>query len=132
VKSISILLIMLLTFSSFALTDQTPQAREATQVEKVKEQVQKRGIGEKSRVKVTLVKGGEVKGYISNVDEASFAVTDKASGQIVAISYADVRDVQGPGLSRGAKIGITAVGVLVVAVVIINAKFNKALKNGTL
>jgi hypothetical protein len=38
-------------------------------------------------------------------------------------------------LSRGAKIGITAaivVGVLVVAVVIINAKFNKALKNGNL
>jgi hypothetical protein len=86
-------------------------------------------------VKVTLVKGGDVKGYINEVDEASFAVTDKASGQIVAISYADVRNVQGPGLSRGAKIGITAaivVGVLVVAVVIINAKFNKALKNGNL
>jgi hypothetical protein len=86
-------------------------------------------------VKVTLVKGGDVKGYISKIDEASFVVTDKASGHIVAISYADVRNVQGPGLSRGAKIGITAgvvVGVLVVAVVIIAAKWNKALKNGSI
>jgi hypothetical protein len=135
VKNICILLVILLAFNNFALADQTPQARETTQVEKVKEQVQKRGIGEKSRVKVTLVKGGDVKGYISKVDEASFAVTDKASGQIVTISYANVQNVQGSGLSRGAKIGITAavvVGVLVVAVVIINAKFNKALKNGSL
>jgi hypothetical protein len=135
VKNICILLVILLAFDSFALADQTPQAHETTQIEKVKEQVQKRGIGEKSHVKVTLVKGGDVKGYISKVDEASFAVTDKATGQIVAISYADVRNVQEPGLSRGAKIGITAavvVGALVVVVVIINAKFNKALKNGSL
>jgi tetrahydromethanopterin S-methyltransferase subunit G len=43
-----------------------------------------------------------------------------------------VQKLQGPGLSKGAKIGITAavvIGVLVVAVVIIIAKTNKALNN---
>jgi hypothetical protein len=48
VKNICILLIVLLAFNRFALADQPPQARETTQVEKVKEQVQKRGT-EKNR-----------------------------------------------------------------------------------
>jgi hypothetical protein len=140
VKSICMLMVILLAFNDFAFADQTPptkgapQARSeaSAQVEKVKEQVQKRGVGEKARVRATLVKGSDVKGYISKVDEASFAVTDKASGQTTTVSYADVQKLQGPGLSKGAKIGITAavvIGVLVVAVVIIIAKTNKALNN---
>jgi hypothetical protein len=106
--------------------------RHQLKFEKVKEQVRKRGPGEKSRVKVTLVKGSEVKGYISKVDEDSFAVTDQASGQTTTVSYAEVQKIQGPSLSKGAKIGIAAavvVGALVVAVVIIIAKTNKALNN---
>jgi hypothetical protein len=134
------LMVILLAFNDFAFADQTPPINETpqarsealAQVEKVKEQVRKRGPGEKSRVKVTLVKGSEVKGYISKVDEDSFAVTDKASGQTSTVSYAEVQKIQGPSLSKGAKIGIAAavvVGALVVAVVIIIAKTNKALNN---
>ncbi len=76
--------------------------------------MQKRGIGEKSLVKAKLVNGAEVKGYISKIEEASFTVTDKRTSQTTTIPYAEVRKIQGPGLSRGSKIliAVTVVGVL--------------------
>ena len=73
-------------------------------------EVERRGVGEQSRVRIMLKDKNEVKGYISQLDADSFQVTDKKGGQARTIEYADVERVRGPGLSRGAKIGI-AVGV---------------------
>jgi hypothetical protein len=85
---------------------------------KVKASVQKRGIGEQSRVKVKLRNKEEIKGYINKIEDASFDVTDKTTGQATTILYIDVERIQGAGLSKGAKIGIIAgVGVAIVAVV---------------
>jgi hypothetical protein len=98
---------------------QTPQTQEASQSAKVKAEVQKRGIGEKSRVKVKLRNKAEVKGYISKIEDTSFEVTDKNTRLATMIPYADVEKVHGPGLSKGAKIGIiVGAAVVVVAVVI--------------
>jgi hypothetical protein len=100
------------------------QAQTSAQVAKIKRQVQKRGAGEKSRVKITLTNASEIKGYISKIDVDSFAVTDQ-KGQVTTVSYSEVQQVQGPGLIRGAKIGITAaviVGVLVVVVIAVKVK----------
>ena len=63
--------------------------------------------------------GPEVKGYISNIEETSFTVTDKKTGQTTTIPYADVRKIQGPGLSKGDKIligvgvGVAAFGIVI-------------------
>ena len=56
---------------------QTLPTQQASQSSKVKAEVQKRGISEKSRVKVRLRTKAEVKGYISKIEDASFEVTDK-------------------------------------------------------
>jgi len=66
--------------------------------------VQRRGIGEKSRVRVRLRDRTEVKGYISKVDEDSFEVTDKKSGKMTSIGYGDVVEVHRQGMSKEAKI----------------------------
>jgi len=71
--------------------------------------VQKRGIGEQSKVKVLLKDKMEVKGYISKIDADSFQVTDKKNGEVRTISYGEVEKVRGPGLSRGTKIAIAVV-----------------------
>jgi hypothetical protein len=126
-KSIALILIAALTFSSSGLAYQTYEPSNARQTQtinteqsdKAKAEVQRRGISEKSRVKVKLRNnGGEVKGYISHIDETSFQVTDQKSGQVSTINYADVQKIGGRGLSTGAKIGIASAivgGVLVVA-----------------
>jgi hypothetical protein len=77
------------------------------QASKVKAAVQKRGAGEKSRVRVTLADNTEVSGYISKIDETSFVVTDAKNGLGTTLPYNGVQKVRGPALSKGAKIGIT-------------------------
>ena len=97
-------------FNSVAFAAQVSEG--TSHIVKVKDQVQKRGIGKKSRLKANLANGTEVKGYVSKIEETSFDVTEKM-GQTVTIAYADVQKIRGPGLSKGAKIGIgVAVGGL--------------------
>jgi predicted extracellular nuclease len=115
-KTLSMLMVVLLAFSSVGFA---AQSAETPQVAKIKAAVQKRGAGEKSKVRVTLGNGTMVKGYISRIDESSFEVNGSKTGQATSISYTDVQKIQGPGLSTGAKIGIgVAIGVAIAAVVI--------------
>jgi hypothetical protein len=109
------LLLLSLCSSSVWAQEQaaTPEqhARETLgrQEAKIRTQVQKRGIGEQSKVKVLLKDKMEVKGYISKIDADSFQVTHKKNGEARTISYGEVEKVRGPGLSRGAKIAIAVV-----------------------
>ena len=109
------LLLLSLCSSSVWAQEQaaTPEqhARETLgrQEAKTRTQVQKRGIGEQSKVKVLLKDKMEVKGYISKIDADSFQVTDKKNGEVRTISYGEVEKVRGPGLSRGTKIAIAVV-----------------------
>ena len=117
-KHFTLLLVAVLVFNSVAVPQAT-QTQGASQAAKVKAEVQKRGIGEKSRVKVRLRNKAEVKGYISKIEDASFDVTDKKTGRATTIPYMEVEKIRGSGLSKGAKIGIIAgAAVVTVAVVI--------------
>jgi hypothetical protein len=117
-KIVSLLLGTLLVYNPRVLADQAAppsgttqaQTQETPQAAKTKAKVQKRGIGKKSRVRAKLLNGTEVKGYISKIEEAPFTVTDKMTGQTTTIPYADVQKIQGPGLSKAAKITLVAVG----------------------
>lgn len=112
------ILIAVLVCSRTAGTQELPTP-EAPHAEKIKAEVQRRGAGERSRVKVLLRNGAKAGGYISKIDDSSFALTNKKTGSPTTFRYDEVRKVQGAGLSKGAKIGIVAgVGVAVVAVVI--------------
>jgi RimP-like protein len=125
-KIVFMLLGALLVYNPAVLADQTAPPSGTTQVQtqetpraaKIKAKVQKRGIGENSRVRVKLANGTEVKGYISKIEEASFTVTDKKTGQTTTVPYSDVQKIQGPGLSKAAKITLVAVGGGVLALVL--------------
>jgi len=126
-KLVSLMLMSLLVCEGAGFAGQAPPTTETSQVQtqetpqatKIKAKVQKRGTGEKSRVKVKLANGTEVKGYVSKIEETSFTVTDKKTGQTTAVLYADVQKIQGPGLSKGDKILIgVGVGVAVFGIVV--------------
>jgi hypothetical protein len=97
-KHFTVLLVAVLVFNSVAVTQAT-QTQGASQAAKVKTEVQKRGIGEKSRVKVRLRNKAEVKGYISKIEDASFDVTDKKTGRATPIPYADAEMADRQGIS---------------------------------
>ena len=85
----------------------------------VKRQIERRGVGENT--KVTLRDKTELKGFISRIDPESFQLTDKKSGRETTISFAEVKRVRNPGMSRGAKIGSlagVAGGVIVAGILI--------------
>ena len=136
-KTVSLLLATLLVYNPVVLAAQavpisgtTPVlTRETPKAAKIKAEVQKRGVGEKSRVRVELMNGVEEKAYISKIEESSFTVTDNKTGQTTTISYADVQKIRGPGLSKGAKIAIgVGVGVAVV-VAVLGAIFAATIKD---
>src|SRR6266700_6094511 len=102
-KHSTLLLVAVLVLNSVAAPP-TTQAQEASRSAKVKAEVQRRGIGEKSRVRVRLRNKEEVKGYISKIEDASFDVTDKNAGRATTIPYVGVEKIRGSGLSKGAKI----------------------------
>jgi len=101
------------------------QAPDQKKAAKIKAEVVKRGVGEKSRVRVKFRDGHERKGYITRIEEDSFELQtdpDKldplpAKERLITISNADVIKIQG-SQTRAAKIGVE-VGetILVVAIV---------------
>jgi hypothetical protein len=75
---------------------QSAQSRQQqrAQTAKIKSEVQKRGTGEKTHVKVTFHNKTKLKGYISKIGPDSFAVTDRKTRQVRIISYEEVDRIQ--------------------------------------
>jgi hypothetical protein len=73
------------------------QARNEQELaQKIKAKVEKIGSGPKARVEVKLVDGDKVKGYISEVRADHFVVTDKKTGGVTTIAYAQAKQVRTP------------------------------------
>ena len=94
--------------SASASTDAQKQARLA---EKVKVGILKLGTGKEARVAVKLRDKTKLAGYVSEVREDRFAITDLSTGLATTVAYADVAQVKGHNLSTGAKIAIIALAV---------------------
>ncbi len=109
---------LLLVAANSALISAQTKTVAADSTAKIKADVQKRGTGEKKRVKVKMLNGTKLSGYLSRAGEDSFDVTDPKTRQTTSVSYADVAQVTGSGLSKGAKIGL-GVGLGAAAVVAI-------------
>jgi hypothetical protein len=125
-KTICLCLVAILVLNTYGLADpaepgsdtQTTPASNAQPAEKIKAEVERRGAGAKSRVKVRMRDKTEVKGYISQVDTSYFQVTDEKTGKAMTLAYADVEKVGGQGMSRNTKmvifigVGIAAAGII--------------------
>ena len=73
------------------------QARDEQELaQKIKAKVEKIGSGPKARVEVKLLDGNKVKGYISEVRADHFVVTDKKTGGVTTIAYAQAKQVKTP------------------------------------
>ena len=85
---------------------------------KVKSEVASRVTNKKTRIKIKLRNGEELKGRITQTDENRFAITDEKTGKQTELAYNEVATVKGRGgLSTGWKIGI----ISIVAVVVVGA-----------
>ena len=109
------LLINAVAISSSYARSQDEQARN---IQKVKENVRKLGVGEEAHVEVKLQDGRKLKGYIREAGEDSFTVIDSKHGTATTVAYSQVKQIKGSNRSTAAKVGVNiAKGVGVVAVV---------------
>jgi len=120
-KIVSMALACLLALA--LLGQQTPAAsspadKEARLAEKVKAGILKLGVGPETRVDVKLKDKTKLTGYVSEIGDSSFAVTELKSGQVRTVAYPDVVQVKGNNLSTGAKIAITVAVIAAVAIVL--------------
>ncbi len=122
-KLAPLFLVVALATNSIALparqaTEAPNQTSDSKNAAKVKAEVQKRGIGKQSRLKVTLRDQTEVKGYASQIGDASFQIANPKTQDVTTIAYADVKKVRRPGLSRsvGIAIGIGVALLIVLAI----------------
>lgn len=103
-----------------------PQTAEQKRTDKIRADVTRRGVGEKSRVRVRLRDKKELKGHITRIDADSFEVmTDPeppdalpAKDRLVTVRYVDVAKIKGPQpriLRIGTDVGLTIAVIAVLA-----------------
>jgi hypothetical protein len=78
--------------------------------EKVKAGVNKLGTGPETHVEITLRDHTKVKGYISQVRDNDFTVTEDKAGKRVDIPYSEVKDIKGRNSTTQAKVALSAGG----------------------
>src|ERR1035438_6634352 len=76
----------------------------------VKAQVRKIGIGESFVVRVKLKDGTDLRGYLSQIENGSFTITDKATNKSTCVAEGDFGILKGKGLPTAAKV-LIAVGI---------------------
>lgn len=114
-RSLACLLILMMLFHLPAFANSKLGKKDA-QTQKIKAGIAKLGIGQSSRVKLKLSDKTVLAGYISEVGNDSFVVTDSNSGVRTTVAYPDVVQVKGNNLSTRTKviIGVAiAVGVAI-------------------
>ena len=100
----------------------TKAGGEAKFAAKVKREIARLGTGPEARVEVKLRDKTRVAGYVSEVSEDHFAVTDAKTGTVTVVPYPQVRQAKGNNLTTNQRIaiglGITAAVLLLVLVIV--------------
>jgi len=85
--------------------------------ERVRASIAKLGVGKEARVTVKLKDRTRIAGYVSEVNEDHFVITDAGTGASTSVTYNNVSQARGRNLSSGAKIAI-AIGLIVLIVIV--------------
>jgi hypothetical protein len=93
--------------------------KEAEQVEKVKQKIAKLRAGEKAGVEVELKNSQKLKGYVSEIEETSFVVTDRKTQATTRVAYHGVKNLWKTGWSKQATVILIIAGGLAVTAYVV-------------
>ena len=114
-KVLTTALSCLLIQAAISVQPASATSREAKQIqfaERVKTEIAKLGVGRDARVSVRLRDKARVAGYISEINENSFVVTNLETGAKTTVAYPAVARVQGQHIETGLRIALQAIGVV--------------------
>lgn len=105
------LLVINLAFGASVYAE-TRAEKEAKFAAKVKSEIVRLGIGKEAKIEVKLRDKTKVKGYVSQIGDDSFVVTDEKTGASTEVPYPNAKQVKGNNLSNNVLIAI-GIGILV-------------------
>ena len=98
------------------------QTSEGQATQTARPTVQTMGVNTDRRVEVKLRDKTKVKGYITQLDQDSFTVTDSKTGASQTLSYSDVQDVKKASSGWSSKgwliLGAVAAGIVLTGIVV--------------
>ncbi len=125
-KTMTMLLVIFLVNLALmpsVFASETKAEKEIKLAQKVKTEIAKLGVGIDSKIYVKLKDGTKLKGYISEINDEGFTVTD-ASGNITPVPYNHAKQVGGKNTKYGIIAAVGIVVFLVVLLVIFDKKDN--------
>jgi hypothetical protein len=119
-KRISRLLSLLLLLTPLT---QAWAGQKTDNLEHVKRNVAKLGVGSKARATITLNNGTKVKGYVYSAGDEDFVIRDRKTDAATTVRYADVKNVDDNRGHRNAMLAVifVAVGAAVVLAAVFGA-----------
>jgi hypothetical protein len=112
---VSCLLTILMICEQTASANSAPENDERL-ARKVKAAILELGVGETTRVSIKLRDKTKLAGYVSEIGDNSFGVTDLTTAVTTTVAYPDVVQVKGNNLSTGAKVAIAVAIIVGVAI----------------
>lgn len=103
---IALIIAHITTSSAFPSTRTEKDVKRRAQI---KEQVVKRGTGEKSRIRVKMLDGKTLKGFIEEAGAEAFVLRESGNWKPQTIPYADVAQIKDKEASASQKILFTLV-----------------------
>ncbi len=125
---LSLILIGLLVFGG-SVQSVFAQAQPDANAERIKAVVAARGVNEKKRIRVKMLNGVKMKGYISQIGDDTFTLAISKTRQPVVIAYREVSKIESGGLSGGARIGIIAGAAVGGGILVLYLAFQHAIRN---
>ena len=114
-----VLVLGLMNVAGLASLRAAPQDdKEAAVVARMRENIQKLGVGPEANVELKLRDGTRRKGYVIEAHDTYLMVVDRKTNAVSTINYRDIKQIKGKNELTAAKVGVTVVkGVAVVAAV---------------
>jgi hypothetical protein len=103
------------------------EEKQVQRAEKVRAGILKLGVGMDARVALKLRNDMKLAGYITEVKDDSFVVTDLKTRAATTVAYGDVTQVRGNNLATGAKIAIgigIGVGLAILVLYLVLARYD--------
>ena len=86
-------------------------AQAQTNLDHVRKNVARLGVGSKAKATITLNDGSKVKGYVYRAGDDDFVIRDKKTDAPTTVRYAEVKNVDDERGHRNAKLAVLFVGI---------------------
>jgi hypothetical protein len=114
----SVLLQTLVSTQTATARSRTDREEQIHKAERVKAAILKLGTGRETRIKVKLLDRRQVEGYVSEIREDSFTISDLKTESPTVVAYPQVGKVQGHHLRGKTIVWIAMAALFVIAVIV--------------